>query len=138
LFAVDKNEIMDDWTHVCKQAGSAFLSADCGGKFQEVFCECCTVCCQDKDPECNDDLVYSKLDARWEEGFTRTAYDFGPNQVYDDAPTKSSVEDKEKGDDMQDEVYADDVEDEGTAAPVENEETLASESGGGNRDFLRR
>jgi hypothetical protein len=137
LFAVDKNDIMDDWTHVCNhQVGSKkFLSADCGGKFEEVFCECCTVCCHDKDPECNDDLVYGNLDAQWEEGFTRTAYDFGPNQVYD-----ASVEDREPDAHMQDEVYADDVEDEGTAAPVlEDEKTDApSESGGGNRDLLRR
>lgn len=106
MFAVDKNDLMDDWTHVCNQVGVGFLSADCGGKFQEVFCKCCTVCCQDKDPECNDDLVYSKLDE-----FTRTAHDFGPNQVHDDAATNA-----------------------GTA---EDEETNGAESGDENRDFLR-
>lgn len=127
---------MDDWAQVCNQIGAGFLSADCGGKFQEVFCRCCTVCCQDKDPECNDDLVYSKVDARWEGGFTRTAYDFGPNQVYDDATTNAPEEGETDGH-MHDEVDADDVEEKGTAAPVEDEETHASEIGGGNRDFLR-
>lgn len=131
MFAVDKNDLMDDWTRVCSQVSVGFLSADCGGKFQEVFCRCCTVCCQDKDPECNDDLKYSKLNARWEGGFTRTAYDFGPNQIYGDAATNAPVDAQKH-----DEVYGGDNEDEGTSAPVKDEENYASESGGGNRDFL--
>lgn len=138
MFAVDKNELMDDWTHVCDQVGRpGFLSADCGGKFEAVYCTCCTFCCQDSDPECNDGLVYGNIDARWETDFTRTAYNFGPKNIYEDEPTNASVADRETDAHVEDEVHVVSG-DEETGAPVNGEETDASDSGGEGRNVLRQ
>lgn len=91
MLTTDRNDIVDDWTEVCKLGRPEFLSADCSD-FDQVYCTCCTVCCEESNPECNDEIVLANLDARWENDFSRTAYDFGPNSVFEN---DEAVEDDE-------------------------------------------
>ena len=78
MFTTDRNEIMDDWTQVCELGRPEFLSADCGGNSEKVHCTCCSVCCEDSNPTCNDEIVLANLDARWETNFTRSSTTLGP------------------------------------------------------------
>jgi len=83
MLTTDRNEIVDDWTQVCELGRPEFLSADCGGNMDQVYCTCCTVCCEESNPSCNDEIVLANLDARWENNFSRAAYNFGPNSIFD-------------------------------------------------------
>jgi hypothetical protein len=98
-----------------------FLSADCGGNFEQVYCTCCTICCEESNPECNDEIVLANLDARWETNFSRTAYNFGPNSIFD-----GDVEE------------TDEEADEGVEQETNDEKTYQSlHDAGGNRNVLR-
>ena len=117
LLSIDKNSIMDDFTSVCEQISPSVLAADCGGKMQEVYCPCCTICCEDGNPECNDELVYGNLDGGWEQGFTRTAYDFGPDAIFEvDGVDDEGLEELAIG-----EIYDSVHEDEDEAAILEEQ-----------------
>jgi Leucine-rich repeat (LRR) protein len=72
LLGLDKNNITGDFSEVCKKK-VPYVFTDCG----KITCNCCT-CCEDDNPKCNDDLLYSNQDFSWEDGYERSFYAFSP------------------------------------------------------------
>jgi len=46
--------------------GNELLSADCLAPNSEVFCSCCTTCCNDANDSCNNEFEVANLDPIWE------------------------------------------------------------------------
>jgi Leucine rich repeat/Leucine Rich Repeat len=72
LLALDKNNITGDFSEVCT-LNAVNVFTDCG----EIICNCCT-CCEDENPKCNDDLLYSNEDFSWDYDYQRNYYAFSP------------------------------------------------------------
>ena len=78
MLLLDKNDIRDDLTNQCNGLALETFATDCAGPNQDVTCPCCTVCCNDADGECNDDLLYTNIDPQWQYNYTRSSYSFSP------------------------------------------------------------
>jgi len=71
MLVLDKNNIKGDDRHVCgynKPDGLSYFVADC----EEMTCECCTKCCTDAEPQCNQLEMAANLD----DGYSRDKYVF--------------------------------------------------------------
>ena len=58
--------------------------ADCGGDTPELDCKCCTECCDDNGPACNDEDLLAEFNPIWEVGYGRRDYIFGENITVED------------------------------------------------------
>jgi len=78
VLLLDGNELTGDATIVCNNpaVNTTAFSADCGGETPEISCSCCTICCQDSDPDCNNLDWRINLDGIWEYDFQRVVYSF--------------------------------------------------------------
>lgn len=47
----------------------------------EIECECCTLCCMDKDTTCNDDEWIAHHEGAWQFGYERVYWDFEENGI---------------------------------------------------------
>jgi Leucine rich repeat len=72
LLSLDKNNLEGDFSEVCEKK-VPYVFTDCA----KVICHCCT-CCEDDNPKCNNDLLYSNQDFSWENGYSRNFYAFSP------------------------------------------------------------
>lgn len=81
LLLIDGNSIKGNADYVCETAPQpSIFTADCypgeDGTPAEIKCSCCTTCCLDDDPRCNDHAWTSNYDPSWEYGFVRPTYTF--------------------------------------------------------------
>jgi Leucine-rich repeat (LRR) protein len=81
MLLLDNNSITGDLTEACQKLKIDWLIADC----QEISCECCK-CCADNEPRCNDDILYANNDFSWEYNYTRVAYAFSPEILFEATP----------------------------------------------------
>lgn len=75
---LDGNELSGDANVVCNNPAinTTAFSTDCGSVTPEVQCSCCTICCDDSDPDCNNLDWNINLDGIWEYDFQRVVYSF--------------------------------------------------------------
>eukprot|EP00980_Cylindrotheca_fusiformis_P024110 scaffold11532_cov119-Cylindrotheca_fusiformis.AAC.2 len=90
LLLIDGNSIKGNAENVCETTAvqpSKFI-ADCypeeDGRPAEIQCICCTSCCLDNDPRCNDQTSTSMYDPSWQYGYIRPRYMFN----IENAPAK--------------------------------------------------
>lgn len=78
VLLLDGNKLSGDATIVCNNpaVNATAFSADCGGVTPQISCSCCTICCQDSDPDCNNLDWRINLDGIWEYDFQRVVYSF--------------------------------------------------------------
>jgi hypothetical protein len=57
--------------------GRELLAADCFAGAPEIDCTCCTSCCLDGQPGCNDNYEIPNLDPTWEASYNRVVFKFG-------------------------------------------------------------
>ena len=72
---LDGNEFSGDTSVLCNIPSVNFtvFSADC----DEIACPCCTICCTDSDPNCNNKDWRITLNGIWEYDFQRVTFQFG-------------------------------------------------------------
>jgi hypothetical protein len=82
VLLLDGNSFKGNADAICesdKEKPSFFVS-DCypgqNGERAEIECRCCTQCCIDDDPSCNDKKWTSNVDPIWEYGYVRPFYTF--------------------------------------------------------------
>jgi hypothetical protein len=82
MLLLDSNSIHGNANAICEQdkwTPSVFIT-DCypgsNGVGPEVECRCCSQCCNDNNPACNDYAWTSNVDLTWEDGYTREEYTF--------------------------------------------------------------
>lgn len=75
---LDGNNITGSAATICGNPAInlTVFSADCGLTTPEIECSCCSVCCHDDDPECNNFAWRINLDGIWEYDFERVVYAF--------------------------------------------------------------
>lgn len=78
VLLLDGNELSGDANVICNNPAinTTAFSADCGSVTPEVQCSCCTICCDDSDPDCNNLDWNINLDGIWEYDFQRVVYSF--------------------------------------------------------------
>lgn len=92
VLLLDGNSITGNGNAVCnsEKLKPSYFVADCypgtNGELPEVECKCCTQCCTDDDPSCNDRSWTSNLDPMWEGYYVRQKYTFN----LENAPTTYS------------------------------------------------
>ena len=52
------------------------FTSDCAPPDPEVSCSCCSLCCHDSDPDCNNFDWRVNLDGIWEYDYQRVVYSF--------------------------------------------------------------
>lgn len=81
---IDDNDLTGNTNAMCEHHVEYFIS-DCGanstlGVNPELNCTCCTLCCYDGNPDCNDREWFGNHAARKEYGYGERSYwDFGDN-----------------------------------------------------------
>jgi Leucine-rich repeat (LRR) protein len=104
LLLLDGNSITGNANAICdsENVNPAVFVADCypgtEGERPEIECRCCTQCCTDDDPDCNDKKWTSNIDLIWEYGYVRQNYTFN---LLENAPVAFS-----KASDNADEDYS--------------------------------
>ena len=82
VLLVDNNNIQGSADHICDASDvhPTYFTADCypgrNGERPEIDCRCCSTCCLDDDPTCNNFAWTSNLDPVWEYGYLRKSYSF--------------------------------------------------------------
>jgi len=78
IMLLDGNEISGDASIICENPdiNMTAFSADCGNPDPEIACSCCTICCSNGDPDCNNKEWRVNLDGIWEYDFQRLVYQF--------------------------------------------------------------
>jgi hypothetical protein len=82
IMLIDGNSIRGNADLICetKDIHLSHFSADCypgeDGSPPEIKCSCCTKCCLDSDPNCNNFEWTSNYDPSWTYGFVRPSYHF--------------------------------------------------------------
>lgn len=97
VFLVDGNNFSGSAKAICDAPISLVqFVADCypghDGSKPEVECRCCTLCCNDDDPECNNVAWTSNYDPKYQYGYIRQEYGYSLDQ----APPEWSKDIKEK------------------------------------------
>jgi len=62
-------------------AASPFFGGWGDSLLVEIECECCTLCCADKDTTCNDDEWIAHHEGSWKSGYERVYWDFEENGI---------------------------------------------------------
>ena len=82
VFLVDGNSIGGNANVICESNDfhPTYFTSDCYpgriGQKPEIECRCCSTCCTDDDPTCNDFQWTANFDPVWEYGFLRPSYVF--------------------------------------------------------------
>jgi Leucine-rich repeat (LRR) protein len=82
VLLLDGNSITGNADAICDSdnVNPTHFVADCypgaSGERPEIECRCCTQCCTDDDPNCNDKKWTSNFDPVWEYGYNRQNYAF--------------------------------------------------------------
>ena len=76
---IDNNDLKGFAAPICRDNGMPpnlqMMTADCPN---EVECECCDMCCEDSDKDCNGLDLMANID----EGYTRDEYVFSENLIF--------------------------------------------------------
>jgi len=106
ILLLDGNDLTGGTREICDAKELSHFTSDCYPSMKseagpEVNCHCCTLCCNDENPECNDRSWTSSYDPKNRYGYIRPAYEFS----LDEAPegwqkkaaeaAKSSVSDSD-------------------------------------------
>ena len=91
ILLLDSNHLTGQTNEICSASGPHFkhFTSDCYPALNseigpEVHCRCCTLCCNDDAPDCNNHDWTSSYDPKSEYGFVRPAYKFTLDQVEED------------------------------------------------------
>eukprot|EP00529_Nitzschia_sp_RCC80_P015625 CAMPEP_0113483590 /NCGR_PEP_ID=MMETSP0014_2-20120614/23512_1 /TAXON_ID=2857 /ORGANISM="Nitzschia sp." /LENGTH=694 /DNA_ID=CAMNT_0000377141 /DNA_START=147 /DNA_END=2231 /DNA_ORIENTATION=+ /assembly_acc=CAM_ASM_000159 len=84
VLLLDGNDLTGSANALCNAASSkqtlSYFIADCypglNGERPEVECRCCTMCCHDSDPDCNNKQWTADYDPEYMYGYTRPKYSF--------------------------------------------------------------
>ena len=83
VLLLDGNSITGNANAICDSANAvkpSYFVVDCypglNGERPEIECRCCTQCCTDGDPSCNNKSWTSNVDPSWEYGYIRQDYTF--------------------------------------------------------------
>jgi len=97
ILLLDQNHLEGQTKQLCGLSGPTLkhFTSDCypslnSEKGPEVECFCCTLCCNDEDPNCNDHDWTSSYDPKARYGYIRTSYEF----TLDENQLKSDWRDK--------------------------------------------
>ena len=90
MLLLDNNTITGDTAPACGLKNLQVFVADCGGAAPEVDCPCCSECCQDDGPICNDGDLLARFDPIWEDAYQREDYQFADDLWF--VPVASSSE----------------------------------------------
>ena len=84
MLLLDNNTVTGPATAVCNNGYIQRFAADCGGDNPEVECpsDCCTTCCDDNGPECNDDGLLAQFEPIWEDSYQRRFYEFSEDLIF--------------------------------------------------------
>ena len=91
LLLLDGNHLSGTADAICSTASArapTFFATDCGGTPEEleIDCACCTLCCTDTEPSCNNLDWNINLDGIYEYDFQRVAYKFSQNILAEEQP----------------------------------------------------
>jgi Leucine-rich repeat (LRR) protein len=88
ILLLDGNDLTGKTTEICatESQNLAHFVTDCYPSMHsdagpEVECRCCTLCCNDENPECNNKDWSSSYDPKAMYGFIRPAYEFSLDQA---------------------------------------------------------
>jgi Leucine-rich repeat (LRR) protein len=86
VFLVDGNNITGSAHDICSAPiALSHFTADCypgrDGSKPELECRCCTLCCSDDDPQCNDKAWTSNYDPKYQYGYIRQDYTYSVDQA---------------------------------------------------------
>ncbi|KAL3941711.1 MAG: hypothetical protein SGARI_000509 [Bacillariaceae sp.] len=86
VLLVDGNNLTGSAKDICDAPiALAHFVADCypgrNGEGPEVECRCCTLCCSDDDPQCNDKVWTSNFDPKYQFGYIRQEYTYSVDQA---------------------------------------------------------
>jgi len=78
ILLLDANNITGNADSICYSMAinTTAFSADCGTSSPEIQCSCCSICCEDSDPDCNNFDWRINLDGIWEYDYQRVVYSF--------------------------------------------------------------
>ena len=82
MLLLDENNITGNINFLCDEREDKieWIAADCGNPSMapETICfsSCCTICCYDDEPECNDDSWLTNNNPIWEHGYNRHTFEF--------------------------------------------------------------
>jgi Leucine-rich repeat (LRR) protein len=87
VLLLDGNNLTGNANTICdaRSPSLAHFIADCypgrDGSPPEVECRCCTMCCSDDDPECNNKAWTSNYDPKYQYGYIRQEYGYSLDQA---------------------------------------------------------
>lgn len=86
VLLLDSNHLKGKTKELCDGHKLAHFTADCypskhNENGPEVDCRCCTMCCADHDPHCNNHDWSSSYDPKAKYGYIRPAYEFSLDQA---------------------------------------------------------
>ena len=65
-----------------RNGGAKLLIADCDGADTEIFCECCTTCCNDLNQDCNTNTAIPNMDPTWWASYSRNYFVLGDEAIF--------------------------------------------------------
>ncbi|KAL3906085.1 MAG: hypothetical protein SGARI_004162, partial [Bacillariaceae sp.] len=86
VLLVDGNNITGNAQAICSAPNTlSHFTADCypgqDGSKPEIECRCCTLCCSDDDPQCNDREWTTNYDPKYQYGYIRQEYTYSVDQA---------------------------------------------------------
>ena len=75
---IDNNYLTGNVNFLCERLNPMdMIAADCGGDNPELACrpECCGLCCDNEDSDCNDSSLLVNKDPVWEAGYKRYKFE---------------------------------------------------------------
>jgi len=95
VLLLDGNELTGDAGVICNNPdvrNMTAFSTDCAEPNPEVTCTCCTICCADTDPDCNNKEWRINLDGIWEYDFQRVVYGYSTEVLPEGAKDAYTVD----------------------------------------------
>jgi Leucine-rich repeat (LRR) protein len=88
VLLLDGNNLTGETKEICNSGGPQLdhFTSDCYPSMKseagpEVKCRCCTLCCNDENPDCNNKDWSSSYDPKAQYGYIRPAYEFSLDQA---------------------------------------------------------
>lgn len=85
VLLLDQNNLIGKTTEICGRLKIPHFVTDCypGAQHEEpeVHCSCCTLCCSDDNPGCNNRVWTANYDPKAMYGYIRQSYDFSLDQT---------------------------------------------------------